>query len=141
MCYCLPFGPEGPLSVAYGGDALPHENRGFAFRRGGHNRANPNGKSLGKTALHNAAIFGRTEIVRLLVSCEDIDLNAQEDGTAYTALHHAVHHERYDIISVLLKHGIRSDIKDCVGNTALDLANHFANKSMTVLLQDAEKTG
>jgi len=104
-------------------------------------RANPNGKSIGKTALHNATIFGRTEIVRILVSCEDIDINAQEDGTGYTALHLAVQHERPDIISILLKQGIRSDIKDCVGNTALDLASHFTDKSMTVLLQDAEKAG
>jgi serine/threonine-protein phosphatase 6 regulatory ankyrin repeat subunit B len=99
-------------------------------------RANPNGKSIGKTALHNATIFGRTEIVRILVSCEDIDLNVQEDGTGYTALHLAVLHERPDFISILLKHGIRSDIKDCVGNTALDLASHLTNKSMSVLLQN-----
>ena len=104
-------------------------------------RANPNGKSLGKTALHNAAIFGRTEIVRILVSCEDIDLNVQEDGTGYTGLHLAVQHGHPDIISILLKHGIKSNIKDCVHNTALDLASHSTNKSMTVFLQDAEKAG
>ena len=104
-------------------------------------RANPNGKSIGKTALHNAAIFGRTEIVRILVYCEDIDLNVQEDGTGYTVLHYAVQHERPDIISILLKQGIRSDIKDRVGNTALDLASHFTDKSMTVLLQNTEKAG
>jgi len=103
--------------------------------------ANPNGKSLGKTALHNATIFGRTEIVSILLSCDDIDLNAREDGTGYTALHLAVQHERPDIISILLKQGIRSDIKDHVGNTALDLASHFTDKSMTVLLQEAEKAG
>jgi ankyrin repeat protein len=103
--------------------------------------ANPNGKSIGKTALHNAAIFGRIEIVRILVSCEDIDLNIQEDGTGYTALHLAVQHKRPDIISILLKHGVRTDIKDCAGNSALDLANDFADKSMTVLLQNAEKAG
>jgi len=104
-------------------------------------RANPNGKSIGRTALHNAAIWGRTEIVRILVSCEDIDLNVQEDGSGYTALHYAVQHECPDIISILLKQGIRSDIKDRVGNTALDLASHFADKSMTVLLQNTEKAG
>jgi ankyrin repeat protein len=104
-------------------------------------KANPNGKSIGKTALHNAAIFGHTEIVHIMISCEDIDLNVQEDGTGYTALHLAVQHGRPNIISILLKQGIRSDIKDCVGNTALDLASHFTNKSMTVLLQDTEKAG
>jgi ankyrin repeat protein len=104
-------------------------------------KANPNGKSLGKTALQNATVFGRAEIVRILVSCEDIDLNVQEDGTGYTALHLAVQHGRPDIISILLKHGIKSDIKDRAGNTALDLASHFTDKSMTILLQNAEKAG
>jgi len=103
--------------------------------------ANPNGKSLGKTALHNATVFGRTKIVRILLSCEYIDLNAREDGTGYTALHLAVQHERPDIISILLKQGIKSDIKDCVGYTALDLASHFTDKSMADLLQNAEKAG
>ncbi|MGN5954023.1 ankyrin repeat domain-containing protein [Sphingobacterium lactis] len=68
------------------------------------------------TPLITAAVFGRTEMVKMLIDAP-VDLNTQnKDGS--TALHTAAFFCRPDIVKLLLKKGANKSIKNKYGQTA-----------------------
>ena len=79
--------------------------------------------SKGETALYLAARSGGwdSEIVQLLLSFKDIDLNlADEDSD--TPLHVSIYNDSNDISVLLINAGARFDIANNEGETALDLS-------------------
>ncbi|OAL23957.1 hypothetical protein AYO20_10807 [Fonsecaea nubica] len=73
------------------------------------------------TVLHKAALYGRTELTRILLARNDLDVNAQdEDGE--TALYQATVRKEEAIIELLLKAGATITIETTTGDTALHQA-------------------
>ena len=80
--------------------------------------ADPNIGSLeGDLPLHYAAINGKTEFVRALIS-SGADVNAQTLWTKRTALMEAATYGRKDVINLLLENGADASLKDIYGYTA-----------------------
>jgi len=75
----------------------------------------------GWTPVARASFEKRLDVVRALVTVEELDLNARDDQGA-TALHHAASVGASDIIELLLTSGADPDIKDYKELTALDRA-------------------
>ncbi|KIW80446.1 hypothetical protein Z517_07062 [Fonsecaea pedrosoi CBS 271.37] len=73
------------------------------------------------TVLHKAALNGRTEVTRILLAQNNLDVNAQdEDGQ--TALYGATVRKEEAIIELLLKAGAKITIETTTGDTALHQA-------------------
>ena len=93
------------------------------------NGANVNAKSnYGRTALMEAARYGRTKTAELLLK-HGADVNAKEsDGS--TALIWAICYGYTETAEVLLNHGADVNAKDNTGSTALMLARHQKNREL-----------
>ena len=59
----------------------------------------------GRTALHYAALEGKTEIVRLLIRNHNASQNATTKGCGWTPLHYAAQRKRPEVIELLGKNG------------------------------------
>lgn len=70
---------------------------------------------LGATALHWAAIYGRKEVVKIILGFNP-DVNAQE-GHKGTTMHWAAHFDDPEVIGWLLDHGAKIDHVNCYGRT------------------------
>ncbi len=77
----------------------------------------------GATALHKAALFGRADVMTVLLKHGEADVAARdEDGR--TALHWAAQAGKAAVVTRLLKHGADAAAKDKAGQTPRDLAKH-----------------
>ena len=77
----------------------------------------------GATALHRAALFGRADVMTVLLEHGEADVAARdEDGR--TALHWAAQAGKAAVVTRLLKHGADAAAKDKAGQTPRDLAKH-----------------
>lgn len=95
----------------------------------------PNCKNSNKeTPLHFAAYWEALNCLQLLLSCEDIDINAQTDG-GYTALHMAAMKERIDIIKCLIDSGADITLQCKKGKTFLEYLNEDLKKEMEDYIQ------
>ena len=91
----------------------------------------------GHSALHYAAMFGRTEEARLILtqSLEKVDLNIQEVNTGQMALHVAVFQHNNDIVQLLLEHpDLDVNCVDFEGNNILVYALAHGNSEAEQML-------
>lgn len=87
--------------------------------------------------LHIAVERGHSEIVAFLLECKNIDINIQ-DYYLCTPLSRAIRQKSVNISKALLARGdIILDIRDDMGNTALDHARSSENKEIEVLILNA----
>jgi ankyrin repeat protein len=93
----------------------------------------------GTTALHQAtsptgimdASYARKVITDLLRAA--LDINAQDEA-GFTALMNASVRDRADIVDLLLGGGARLDLRNCEGETALDIARREKSVHVVALL-------
>ena len=78
------------------------------------------------TKLHNALMAGKDGAALALIAAGGIDLNAQND-MGYTALMLALAQFQNGVAKALLDKGVRTDLTDKRGKTALELARDCGN--------------
>lgn len=89
----------------------------------------------GKTPLMVAIINGHTDIVELLLTVPEINVNLR-DNSGKTALMHAVISGRYQMVSLLLeREDVEVDIQDKNGETALIHARRGRNGNLIRLFR------
>lgn len=69
--------------------------------------------------LRTAAELGQPEIVRGLLEHQRLDVDAANEDTGMTALHHAAQTDQLEIIEILMDHGADSSRSDSQGRNAL----------------------
>jgi len=72
---------------------------------------------LNRTLLMNAIIYGELELAKWAIK-HHANINHQ-DTTGLSALHVAVEKNEFDFVSLMLHSGVRVDLQDRFGNTAL----------------------
>lgn len=98
------------------------------------NNMNPNIiDELGWTPLHDAAIQGNTEIVKLLLEA-GANVNAQDKEDLYTPLHDAARMNHSEIVRLLLACGADTSLKDRWNNTPLNIAQEYKFEEIVDLL-------
>lgn len=80
--------------------------------------------------LRTAAQFGQVQVVTLLLRVPNVDLQAVEDGTGFTALHYAAINDHPEIVKLLWTHGAQYSKTDNKGRTAV---HHAAGNSSSCL--------
>lgn len=89
----------------------------------------------GMAPLHYAAARGYIEIVRLLLTQHNLNINVQTSTTNITALHYAATHGHVEIIKLLLAtRNVTADARDQNGETALHYAVCFDHIEAVKLL-------
>ncbi len=86
-------------------------------------------------ALIGASSSGHTEIVRMLLAVDGIDVNAQDDWNV-TALMEASYWGHTEIVRLLLDADADITLKNKGGKTALDLAREKGNIEIVKLLEN-----
>ena len=89
----------------------------------------------GCTPLILATADGHDEIIKLLLKEKELDINATEEGTHWTALHSAVWNERSLSLRLLLDAGADVRIVDVSGRTALVVATGEGHEEGVKLLE------
>ena len=89
----------------------------------------------GKTALMEAAINNRSEIVSLLIE-EGADVNQQENESGFSALHYASGLNASEIIGILLENEADPNLRARNGSTPLHSAARYAFIQSTRALID-----
>jgi ankyrin repeat protein len=89
----------------------------------------------GDTALHKAACWGHTDVVKLLLKAE-ADVKAKDDWSR-TALHLAARNGHIDVVTLLIGNGADVAAIGFSGGTALHHAVNRGNLEMAKLLFDA----
>ena len=69
--------------------------------------------------LRTAAEFGQVEIVTRLLDNQKLDVDAADEGTGFTALHHAARTDQLEVAQILMDRGANSSRPDSLGRTAL----------------------
>ncbi len=109
------------------------------------NQRGTQGKFSGKTALMVAAMKGKKEIVRILIS-NGADLNYQEDATGslkrqafdgFTALLYAADSDQEEVVKILVNNGANVNQKSKTGISPLSLAKLWQNDDMIRALKNA----
>jgi ankyrin repeat protein len=85
--------------------------------------------AAGQTPLMEAALNGRTDIVKTLLR-NSANPNAQETTSGYTALMLASMKDHAEIVTLLLDHGADVNAQDKQGNTALTFARLESKRGM-----------
>jgi ankyrin repeat protein len=88
----------------------------------------------GQSALGAAAVEGKTDIGRLLIT-RGARLDNRTDSLLETPLTQAAQMNRTEMVKLLLEHGADSSERDKTGRTALEWANKNGNSEMASLLQ------
>ncbi|KAI8369101.1 hypothetical protein EDC96DRAFT_503859 [Choanephora cucurbitarum] len=79
----------------------------------------------GRTPLHCAVTWNRTEIAQALISCPQVNVNLRDRENGWTALHRSLYMGNIEIARMLLKReDIDLDIVDWEGLSAFDLFDH-----------------
>src|SRR5262245_13053793 len=84
----------------------------------------------GETAIFGAAAWGRSDVVRLLIS-KGAEVNLTEPLRAYSPLHWAASHGNVETIRVLVEAGADPTLADRLGKLPVDVA-HEAGKGAHV---------
>ncbi len=88
--------------------------------------ANPNEEdAYNNLALHHAAATGNEELLTLLLSRDDVDINAHGHANN-TALHYAAFHNQLNTLKCLIKNGAKLNLQNKDGHTALHKAASFS---------------
>ena len=87
------------------------------------------------TLLHQAAMYGRTEIARLLIDAK-ADLNVQNEW-GYTPLHYAAEYGRLEIVQMLIDAGADVNAHDNGDRTPLHRAARRGRVEIASMLLDA----
>ncbi len=69
--------------------------------------------------LRTAAEFGQMDIVTRLLEDHKLDVDAADESTGFTALHHAVKTDQLEVVQILVDHGANLSRVDRQGRTAL----------------------
>lgn len=114
--------------------------------------ANLNDRDLqGRTPLMLAVMLGFVEIAKILIAA-GADVNAMSqpdskvislfrgDGISRTALHFAVEESQKDAIALLLEAGADPDIRDSLGNSALDVVMQKGLTDIATMFQSSERS-
>jgi ankyrin repeat protein/putative intracellular protease/amidase len=87
---------------------------------------------------HKAAYAGRAEVLKVLIPCAALDLNAQGPYNGFTALHDAVWHGHQAAVEVLLSSPrVCLDLRAHDGSTPYDLAARHGYFAIGQLIQQA----
>lgn len=81
----------------------------------------------GLTALHYAAVGGRTQIVKFLVEEAKIDIDIKDLKAGQTPLHHAINEEHFQTAVYLLEQGASPNAPTKKCRTPLHYAAEFGN--------------
>ena len=92
----------------------------------------------GRTILHIAAIYGYTEIIKIILK-HDVDVNARDDQ-GNTSLHYAAWYGQAKMVEKLLEAGAVSSIKNKKGETPLDIASKYNRHDIFALLSISRGT-
>lgn len=86
--------------------------------------------------IHKATYNGNLEILKLIASHPDVDLNVQGPINGYTPLHDALWHGFEDCARLLIEAGAHLDLRGHDGKTVLDIAREVLgqNNSTTQLI-------
>ncbi|XP_051520544.1 histone-lysine N-methyltransferase EHMT2-like isoform X3 [Myxocyprinus asiaticus] len=90
----------------------------------------------GSTGLHHAAKLGNLEVVTLLLSTGQVDLNAQDSG-GWTPVIWAAEHRHIDVIRALLNRGADVTIRDKEMNVCLHWASFAGSAEIAELVLNA----
>ena len=90
--------------------------------------------SSGVSALHYAASKGHNDILTILVSRDDINMNIQDIHARNTPLLRAIACRQDLCIRRLIQAGVRLNLRDAEGNTALHYTVMAGNSELSVLL-------
>lgn len=90
--------------------------------------------SDGRTALMHAVLDSEpeTSIILLLLRLGG-NIDVQDEGQQWSALHFASRDNKKEVVSVLLKSGASVDLLDCFGNTALWRAVMSFNGDLSIV--------
>ena len=88
---------------------------------------------FGATALHIAALHGKTAAIRFLIQEHQFDPNAQNIA-GETPLHYAVRSGMYEAVQVLIQNGARVEALDNYGQTLLHKAAMTNRSSLIAML-------
>jgi len=91
----------------------------------------------GMTALHYAASKGREELLSLLLQRDDTKLDVQDPNSRLTPLMRAVLGHHRGTVGKLLQAGVRLNLQDFEGNTALHLAVQENRDDISLALLEA----
>lgn len=86
------------------------------------------------TALHIASFWGHSELVVLLLQCENLNINAL-DSQRRTALHLAANCGHSDIVRLLLSEGAKSNLLSAASEKPYDLAHKSGHASCAKMLK------
>nr|XP_055075624.1 histone-lysine N-methyltransferase EHMT2 isoform X2 [Misgurnus anguillicaudatus] len=90
----------------------------------------------GSTGLHHAAKMGTFEVVNLLLSTGQVDINAQDSG-GWTPVIWAAEHRHIDIIRALLNRGADVTLRDKEMNVCLHWASFAGSAEIAELVLNA----
>ena len=93
--------------------------------------------SEGVRPLHIASIHGFEDIVTILLKECAADPNVKTNANQRTPLHLACQYNNIECVSLLIKHGVRANAKDCNGNTALHFCCTNGHIGPAILLLQA----
>lgn len=89
----------------------------------------------GYSALHYCVEIGRHDLVELLLSMPDIEINIK-DHCGFTCLMLACRYDNVTAVALLLRHGADVNARSNHGNSALLWSVHNGNVSLTKMLLD-----
>uniref|UniRef100_A0A673G9W5 Histone-lysine N-methyltransferase EHMT2-like n=1 Tax=Sinocyclocheilus rhinocerous TaxID=307959 RepID=A0A673G9W5_9TELE len=90
----------------------------------------------GSTGLHHAAKLGNLEVLMLLLSTGQVDLNAQDSG-GWTPIIWAAEHRHIDVIRALLNRGADVTLRDKEMNVCLHWASFAGSAEIAELVLNA----
>uniref|UniRef100_A0A671KN75 Histone-lysine N-methyltransferase EHMT2-like n=1 Tax=Sinocyclocheilus anshuiensis TaxID=1608454 RepID=A0A671KN75_9TELE len=90
----------------------------------------------GSTGLHHAAKLGNLEVVMLLLSTGQVDINAQDSG-GWTPIIWAAEHRHIDVIRALLNRGANVTLRDKEMNVCLHWASFSGSAEIAELILNA----
>ena len=98
-------------------------------------------------SLRTAAEYGQMEIMSNLLEDQSLDINAADEKTGMTALHHAAKTDQIEIAQMLINHGAdlsrseklgRTALHCCVQSGGLHCLRLFLQKNVDIRLRDLE---
>lgn len=89
----------------------------------------------GSLTLHFAAQYDRVDVMKFLLSLEDVKVDAQNQA-GHTAVHVAARYGKENVVKVLLEARANVLLKDKINRTAMQLAEEHGFHSLGLLLEE-----